>query len=200
MTATRFDPATDMGYETMRHLTICEQRHRVLVHIVATGHARLGLRTPLWQDSERDRRAVTELMLNALQHTPRHYLECPWSFTAERVGDDVVWKISDTGPGILRTYLDSFYGPHMLGVHGGDEDALLLHVIHERASCFASDPGAGLGMGIAIKRFAKQGGSATLRTEGRRLEMHEGRMVHVGPDETIGTHWTIRLPMAARTD
>lgn len=200
MTATRFDPATDMGYETMRHLTICEQRHRVLVHIVATGHARLGLQTPVWQDSERDRRAVAELMLNALQHTSRHYVECPWSFKAERIDNDVVWTISDSGPGVLRTYLDSFYGPHMLKVHGGDRDALLTHLIHERASCFASDPSAGLGMGIAIGRIARQGGGASLRTEGRLLELRDGRMMHVGPEQTIGTSWTVRLPMAARMD
>lgn len=199
MSATRFDPAMDMGHDTIRLLTTQTNRHRVLVHIVATGHARLGLRTPEWQDMERVRRAVSELMLNALQHTPRHSLELPWSFVAERVGDDVVWTVSDTGPGILPTYLDSYYGPHMLSAHGGDRDALLAYVIHERASCFASDPNAGLGIGIAIGRIAAQGGAATLLTDGRRLELRDGRMEQAGEEKTNGTHWTIRMPMTANT-
>lgn len=184
MTATSFSMTRDLGVDSIHHLQINPRRGE---SVVARGEATLFPDRYAFRAAAR--RTVVELISNAMIHVRRSSVEWPWRFSAVREDDDIVWTIADDGAGMLAGFLASGCGRDRPDC---DETLLSLFEDHHTAHC--GDPNAGLGLGNAIRSATAAGHRMTLETDGRRLELRDGRMAVVERDlETRGTTWTVRI-------
>ncbi len=113
---------------------------------IAAGLATVG-------DEELLRRAIDNLLMNVLVHTPA---ETVGTISASEVGDCVTIEVSDDGPGVAPDRL-----PHIFERF-------------YRAGARSSRPGAGLGLAIAAEIASAHGGAAqaaTLSPHGLRVTL-----------------------------
>ena len=113
---------------------------------IAAGLATVG-------DEELLRRAIDNLLMNVLVHTPA---ETVGTISAAEVGDRVTIEVSDDGPGVAPDRL-----PHIFERF-------------YRAGARSSRPGAGLGLAIAAEIASAHGGTAqaaTLSPHGLRVTL-----------------------------
>jgi two-component system, OmpR family, sensor kinase len=119
-------------------VTGCADRVRV-AHPARTWHVRIADDLATVGDDELLRRAIDNLLMNVLVHTPG---ETAGMISAARVGDRVIIEVSDDGPGVppdkLPHIFERFY----------------------RAGARSGCPGAGLGLAIATEITSAHGGTA----------------------------------------
>jgi len=119
-------------------VTGCADRVRV-AHPARTWHVRIADDLAAVGDEELLRRAIDNLLMNVLVHTPG---ETVGMISAAQVGDRVIVEVSDDGPGLppdkLPHIFERFY----------------------RAGTRSFCPGAGLGLAIAAEITSAHGGTA----------------------------------------
>lgn len=196
MAQAAFSIPSDMGTGVVDAL-MNGNRGPMMRHAVSTAHHAIGLRPADMAAQDRIRRMIHELAINAVQHVTRRSVALPWNLSVVRDGSDALWTIADDGPGILGRFREA-WGFERARAHYGDGDALLDAIIHERLTSFSGDPNAGLGIQIALRQAMETDTRLRLATDGRLLELHDGRMIRTGTAAGSGTVWTVRIPMMPR--